>query len=181
MSFEARCQQLDSFCHRLEGLAGQLSQSVEALSRARVTVSTNSVEDELLQAANALQSLPVAGESVQFSVNPPPQETMQEQGCSRDIPAEQDLAESDSDDSGDFQEEFSWTNHSSTGQGRFGSLVTDSYGKLRSVPSSPCYEFHTQSKTIGLWEGRQIVFWLKRSRVSPPASPIRQSRPESSA
>lgn len=135
MSFEARCQQLDLFCQRLEGLAGQLTHSVDTLTKARLGDSTSSIEEELLQAANALRSLPGAGDQLQLPLDPSLGEPIStEQHDPVDVPPQDAQEESgsegiDDDDNDDDDLDFS-ADHNDTGE-KFGSLVTDSYGKLR--------------------------------------------------
>lgn len=130
MSFEARCQHLDLFCQRLEGLASQLSQTVETLARAKDGHHTDMIEDELLQAANVSRSLPESGEPLHLALDPslrpvaptePPEVV--------DTATENSRAESVSDTFGDDDLDFSEDQNS--GSEKFGSLVTDSYGKLR--------------------------------------------------
>ncbi|KAK9777755.1 putative Transcription factor domain-containing protein [Seiridium cardinale] len=131
MSFEARCQQLDLFCQRLEGLAGQLSQTVETLTRAKAGAPSNFDEDELMQAANALRSLPGAGESMQLALDPSLESAPAEQQELTAITAQDSRVESDSEDCEDDDLDFS-PDQGSRAE-KFGSLVTDSYGKLRFV------------------------------------------------
>lgn len=131
ISFEARCQQLDIFCQRLEGLAGQLSQTVESLTRANVRPEAF-VEDELVQAANALRSLPDAGDRAQLALDPSLSEvgpTVQQDP--EDEAAPDTHGESDSDAFEDDGLDFSLDKIDRPE--KFGSLVTDSYGKLRFV------------------------------------------------
>lgn len=132
ISFEARCQQLDIFCQRLEGLAGQLSQTVESLARANVRPEAF-VEDELVQVANALRSLPDAGDRAQLALDPSLAEigpTVQQDP--EDEAVRDTHEESDSDAFEDDGLDFSLDKNGRPE--KFGSLVTDSYGKLRQVP-----------------------------------------------
>ncbi|KAF5503626.1 putative transcriptional regulatory protein [Colletotrichum fructicola] len=63
-SFEARCQQMDSMCQRLETLTSQLSQSLEAMHQSPGAGSLASPSEDLLRAAQVLNSLPNVQESV---------------------------------------------------------------------------------------------------------------------
>ncbi|KAF7548891.1 hypothetical protein G7Z17_g6762 [Cylindrodendrum hubeiense] len=58
MMLEARCQQLDTFCHRLEGLVAQLVGAIESLPKDKILSPRGSADEELQRAAHALQSLP---------------------------------------------------------------------------------------------------------------------------
>ncbi|KAF7540679.1 hypothetical protein G7054_g1158 [Neopestalotiopsis clavispora] len=132
MSFEARCQQLDLFCQRLEGLAGQLSQTVESLARAKIGPPGTFMEDELVQAANALRSLPDAGAHMPLPLDPSLTETGP--AVHQEIEDEAGQDNQDESDSEAFEDDgldFSVDQNDKTE--KFGSLVTDSYGKLRFV------------------------------------------------
>lgn len=131
ISFETRCQQLDIFCQRLEGLASQLSQTVESLTRANVRPEAF-VEDELVQAANALRSLPDAGDHAQLVLDP----SLSEVGPMVQQDPEDEAARGNSEGSDSDAFEDDGLDFSLDDNGRpekFGSLVTDSYGKLRQV------------------------------------------------
>lgn len=130
MSFEARCNQLDLFCQRLEGLAGQLTQTVEILTRAKVGLPSISAEDELLQAANALRSLPESGEQFQLTIDPSLENSTQRKPQnSIDTSAPASRGESDSEALED--DDLGFSSNQGSGAENFGSLVTDSYGRLR--------------------------------------------------
>lgn len=137
--FDTHCQQLDSFCDRLEGLAGQLVHAVESLAGDRRRPSSHQLaEEELRQAAHALQSIPRLGNGpptrphVEFGAN-----TLSDHqdGASVALHTERnDPDESSGDgDSGGQSDAVStspYTFHEPPAGG-FGSLVADSYGRLR--------------------------------------------------
>lgn len=130
MSFEARCQQLDSFCQRLEGLAGQLSQTLEVLTQAKVVQRTEFVEEELLQAANALRSLPEAGDHLELALDPSLQSSTSAHAQKMTNIAAEELRE-ESDSEASEEDDFDFSQEQGGEAERFGSLVADSYGKLR--------------------------------------------------
>lgn len=142
--FEDRVQQLDTFRYRLEDLTSQLTGALGTLQNLKISPPEGSADQELPQAASALQSLPepddlpypnpdpglqnqslhLLGNSASGVLAPLSEEAV----VSRNIGDGQgDESDDDSDDS----------DLSSDGQ-RFGSLVTDSYGSQRSVYPHRC-------------------------------------------
>ncbi|KAI9148822.1 transcriptional regulatory protein [Paramyrothecium foliicola] len=140
--FEARCQQLDVFCNRLENLASQLTNALEALQKVKAASPTTSAADDLHQAARTLQSLPLP---IDHQMDPMPTADID-----NDLPPTTDgpghatnsLGDGgDSSDNDEFedddliereQEDGTTTIQQAT-TGRLGSLVTDSYGRLRFI------------------------------------------------
>ncbi|KAH8668463.1 fungal-specific transcription factor domain-containing protein [Xylariales sp. PMI_506] len=129
-SFEARFQQLDTFCQRLENLASQLSQTVETLTSNKLGALQHGVEDELLQAANALQSLPEARQILHAS----PDDLLRGRAHQEQpVPNNQAHEPQEDSDSDGLDDDLNFTESQANEVERFGSLVTDSYGKLRFV------------------------------------------------
>ncbi|KAK2764158.1 hypothetical protein CKAH01_15835 [Colletotrichum kahawae] len=150
-SFEARCQQMDSLCQRLETLTGQLSRSLEAMHQSPGAGSLASPSEDLLRAAQVLNSLPNVQESVIGLRNAT---HMQDHGTGtldgnihvngvvaplhvRQSHVDDELL--DSSDSDDFDtndderqdEPIEERNDEKTGQ--VGALVRDSYGRPRFI------------------------------------------------
>ncbi|CAI6014040.1 unnamed protein product [Clonostachys chloroleuca] len=142
-SLEERCQQLDQFCGRLESLSIELTESILEIKHLRHAPPDLglAVDDELQQAAHALQSLPTVYSGsiptmneLSIEVNATPDaghELISEHAPDNisDTNNDQDISDESIDD-GDFG--LSKDNGEIKGMpSKFGSLVTDSYGKLR--------------------------------------------------
>ncbi|KAH7145685.1 fungal-specific transcription factor domain-containing protein, partial [Dactylonectria estremocensis] len=136
---EARCQQLDSFCYRLEGLVAQLVGVIESLPKDQNSSLQASAGEELQRAAHVLQSLPGSRDIAQatsfadLEVNATPDvERMVPSALGEDNspPGPPSIDE-------EIDDELSESNGQNTSDdptvGRFGSLVTDSYGALRFI------------------------------------------------
>ncbi|KFA71066.1 hypothetical protein S40288_05515 [Stachybotrys chartarum IBT 40288] len=145
-SFEERCKQLDEYCRRLESLSAELTQSIASIHQLRGGLS--SIDDfaahaeELQQAARTLQSLPVQNDHT-FGANNSAINVVagtahsHENNLGMFAEANESIAESNSDsdeNSDDDDAGFSTSDqHPTESGGRFGSLVADSYGRLRYV------------------------------------------------
>ncbi|KEY64028.1 hypothetical protein S7711_11145 [Stachybotrys chartarum IBT 7711] len=145
-SFEERCKQLDEYCRRLESLSAELTQSIASIHQLRGGLS--SIDDfaahaeELQQAARTLQSLPVQNDHT-FGANNSAINVVAGTAHSHEnnlgvfAEANESIAESNSDsdeNSDDDDAGFSTSDqHPTESGGRFGSLVADSYGRLRYV------------------------------------------------
>ncbi|KFA45317.1 hypothetical protein S40293_11245 [Stachybotrys chartarum IBT 40293] len=145
-SFEERCKQLDEYCRRLESLSAELTQSIASIHQLRGGLS--SIDDfaahaeELQQAARTLQSLPVQNDHT-FGTNNSAINVVagtahsHENNLGMFAEANESIAESNSDsdeNSDDDDAGFSTSDqHPTESGGRFGSLVADSYGRLRYV------------------------------------------------
>ncbi|KAF5007384.1 hypothetical protein FDECE_6270 [Fusarium decemcellulare] len=142
-SFEDRFKQLDSFCHRLEALSTELAESISSVNSLKRGFSTTEeqagLSDELRQAARTLQLLPAHAEdffttqdtSFQgFSVplvdqlNDGPYANAHINTDAHDNTVHDDGAREDGD-SGSYQSDLGDSG------GASGSLVADSYGRLR--------------------------------------------------
>ncbi|KAL6400864.1 hypothetical protein AUP68_16582 [Ilyonectria robusta] len=139
MMLEARCQQLDIFCHRLEGLVAQLVGVIESLPKDKIPSPHGTADEELQQAAQALQSLPGPRDvaptvlDAHLEVDTPSEVECilsPALGADTDAPAPLSVDE-------EIEDELSESNGQNTSDdptvGRFGSLVTDSYGALRFI------------------------------------------------
>lgn len=129
-AFEERCQQLDQFCHRLESISTQLSQSIASISHLNLNGGSSLAgDDELQRAAQLLHSMPAGGQSTQAVLKLDPNRTRVEDGSSvTNGVEEEDESESDEDEDDIFREDGELAE-----PGQFGSLVSDSYGRLRYV------------------------------------------------
>lgn len=137
MMLEARCQQLDMFCHRLEGLVAQLVGVIESLPKDKIPSPHGTADEELQQAAQALQSLPgprdvapaVVGAHLEVDT-PSEAECILSPALDADTHDPVPLSVDE-----EIEDELSESNGQNTSDdptvGRFGSLVTDSYGALR--------------------------------------------------
>lgn len=147
MVFEAQCQQLDTFCHRLEDVAAQLVQASEALSMGKNNSQSASAAEELQQAAHALQSLPRCSEVAQAvpavmdkgdrreEMGPDPSSRAQYNILASlntfiNAPSSPSAAEEIEKEPGEGA--MSLNESQDQHSRRFGSLVPDSYGRFRS-------------------------------------------------
>ncbi|KAJ3535848.1 hypothetical protein NM208_g2689 [Fusarium decemcellulare] len=139
-SFEDRFKQLDSFCHRLEALSTELAQSISSVNSLKRGVSTaeeqEGLSDELRQAARTLQLLPARAEdffttqdnSFQgFSV-PLVDQLNDRSYANAHIDNDNTVHDDDASEDGDSGSDQSDLGNSA---GASGSLVADSYGRLR--------------------------------------------------
>ncbi|KAF4895024.1 hypothetical protein CGCF415_v012134 [Colletotrichum fructicola] len=149
-SFEARCQQMDSMCQRLETLTSQLSQSLEAMHQSPGAGSLASPSEDLLRAAQVLNSLPNVQESVLGLRNASHVQGPETGNLDGNIHANRVLAPllvrqshvnddlldlSDSDDSdtnNDQRQDGPAEGRDDDEIGQVGALVRDSYGRPRS-------------------------------------------------
>ncbi|KAF4488475.1 putative transcriptional regulatory protein [Colletotrichum fructicola Nara gc5] len=150
-SFEARCQQMDSMCQRLETLTSQLSQSLEAMHQSPGAGSLASPSEDLLRAAQVLNSLPNVQESVLGLRNASHVQGPETGNLDGNIHANRVLAPllvrqshvnddlldlSDSDDSdtnNDQRQDGPAEGRDDDEIGQVGALVRDSYGRPRFV------------------------------------------------
>ncbi|KAH7014084.1 Zn(II)2Cys6 transcription factor, partial [Microdochium trichocladiopsis] len=116
MAFETQCQQLDVFCRRLENLTGELHRSIETLKQQQGTDKDNATSASDVELNNSSILL-------------------------RDDEDEDEEYDDDNDDDDDDNGIPQTLNDvdqgdsfgACAGTARFGSLVTDSYGRLRFV------------------------------------------------
>ncbi|KAF4921621.1 Cutinase transcription factor 1 alpha [Colletotrichum viniferum] len=150
-SFEARCQQMDSLCQRLETLTSQLSRSLEAMHQSPGAGSLASPSEDLLRAAQVLNSLPNVQESVLGLRNASHVQGPETGNLDGNIHANRVLAplrvrqshvnddlldSSDSDDSdtnNDQRQDGPAEGRDDDGIGQVGALVGDSYGRPRFI------------------------------------------------
>ncbi|KAL3291599.1 fungal specific transcription factor domain-containing protein [Colletotrichum asianum] len=148
-SFEARCQQMDSLCQRLETLTSQLSRSLEAMHQSPGAGSLATPSEDLLRAAQVLNSLPNVQESVLRLRNASHVQGSETGNLDGNIHANRvvtplrvrqshvndDLLDSsDSDDSdanNDQRQDGSAEGRDNDEIGQVGALVRDSYGRPR--------------------------------------------------
>lgn len=93
----------------------------------------SSAEDELMQAANALQSLPQPREFAQMAPQSPLQRMLRPEAQRNEVhSADEHRGTSESDESEDLEVDgLDYSHPQGDNIETFGSLVTDSYGKLR--------------------------------------------------
>ncbi|KAF0331895.1 fungal specific transcription factor domain-containing protein [Colletotrichum asianum] len=150
-SFEARCQQMDSLCQRLETLTSQLSRSLEAMHQSPGAGSLATPSEDLLRAAQVLNSLPNVQESVLGLQNASHVQGSETGNLDGNIHANRvvtplrvrqshvndDLLDSsDSDDSdanNDQRQDGSAEGRDNDEIGQVGALVRDSYGRPRFI------------------------------------------------
>lgn len=148
-SFEARCQQMYSLCQRLETLTSQLSRSLEAMHQSPGAGSLASPSEDLLRAAQVLNSLPNVQESILGLRNASHVQGPETGNMDANIHANRVLAplrarqshvnddlldSSDSDDSdtnNDQRQDGPAEGRNDDGIGQVGALVRDSYGRPR--------------------------------------------------
>ncbi|KAF5505975.1 putative transcriptional regulatory protein [Colletotrichum siamense] len=146
-SFEARCQQMDSLCQRLETLTSQLSRSLEAMHQSPGAGSLATPSEDLLRAAQVLNSLPNVQESVlglRNASHVQGNETGNLDGNRvmaplrvRQSHVNDDLLDSsdsdDSDTNNDQHQDGPVEGRDSEEIGQVGALVRDSYGRPRFI------------------------------------------------
>ncbi|KAF4871698.1 Transcriptional activator protein acu-15 [Colletotrichum siamense] len=150
-SFEARCQQMDSLCQRLETLTSQLSRSLEAMHQSPGAGSLASPSEDLLRAAQVLNSLPNVQESVLALQNASHVQGPETGNLDGNIHADRVVAplrvrqshvnddmldSSDSDDSdtiNDQRQDGPAEGRDDEEIGQVGALVRDSYGRPRFI------------------------------------------------
>ncbi|SPO02311.1 uncharacterized protein DNG_04984 [Cephalotrichum gorgonifer] len=152
-SFEARCQQMDALCRRLEDLAGQLTHSINSLNQSPTTAThgRDTANEDLLQAAQVLKSMPELRSSMHGPASgggPAPESRpmgiangYQPRHATLNPPIPYHLENSGPVDSGDDDDLDSDldSQDSTPGQdagretNRAGTMVKDSYGRLRFV------------------------------------------------
>ncbi|KAF4453502.1 Zn(II)2Cys6 transcription factor [Fusarium albosuccineum] len=138
-SFEDRFKQLDSFCHRLEALSTELAQSISSVNTLKRGFSTTEeqagLSDELRQAARTLQLLPARAEDFfttqdtsfqEFSV--PLVDQLNDGPYANAHINDNTVHDDDASEDGDSGSDQSDLGNSA---GASGSLVADSYGRLR--------------------------------------------------
>lgn len=154
-AFEDRFQHLERLCAKLEGISNELSQSLAAVNHLTGTNQPDQVSPQtaLREVAETLQSLPRALDGpIQPPVPSGPLSVSQE-GPTRVSPQEDAGyrgTESDSglhlgedmigsiDDDSDDDDVSPWPDQAVAKPRGFGSLVTDSYGRLRYAFLSLC-------------------------------------------
>lgn len=141
---------MDSLCRRLEGLTGQLVQSIDVLSRLSLPTSNESPHGDLVQAAHTLRSLPelrnsfseLRGQPAEFishaALQPASQPAnfaggteLQETSGHANDDMENPLSDSEDSAADENMEAFDVTKAQDETIGTAGALVRDSYGRLR--------------------------------------------------
>ncbi|KAH9233218.1 hypothetical protein K456DRAFT_1911426 [Colletotrichum gloeosporioides 23] len=136
-SFEARCQQMDSLCQRLETLTSQLSRSLEAMHQSPGAGSLVSPSEDLLRAAQVLNSLPNVQESTgNLDGNIHADRVVAPLRVRQSHVNDDLLDSSDSDDSdtiNDQRQDGPAEGRDDEEIGQVGALVRDSYGRPRFI------------------------------------------------
>ncbi|KAH7324529.1 fungal-specific transcription factor domain-containing protein [Stachybotrys elegans] len=132
MMIEARCQQLNSFCERLEGLASQLTTALETLQKvngASPSSTTNDLPRSLHHQPQATPTIYVADDILRAIDSQPEFTGHADDDGNMSKEDDEDETEDDEIDERDQGNDAAAFNQATVG--RLGSLVTDSYGRLR--------------------------------------------------
>ncbi|KAK1445826.1 hypothetical protein CMEL01_10069 [Colletotrichum melonis] len=149
-SFEARCQQMDTLCQRLEVLTGQLSQSVDVLNKQPPAPASQNQPSGRVSAAEIINSFPRLAALLSQATASPRQESITNANpnayagvAELDVNTgaiddetevfSPDNSEDYNDDSTSVESTFRLTKPAAEELSQAGALVRDSYGRLRFV------------------------------------------------
>ncbi|KAK1496618.1 hypothetical protein CTAM01_08256 [Colletotrichum tamarilloi] len=149
-SFEARCQQMDTLCQRLEVLTGQLSQSIDVLNKQPHAPASQNQPSGRVSPAEIINSFPRLEALLSQATASPRQESITNANpnayagvAELDVNTgaiddetelfSPDNSEDYNDDSTSVESTFRLTKPAAEELSQAGALVRDSYGRLRYV------------------------------------------------